>query len=93
MSDEIRNDDMNGLQDRFNKLVEEGRLNACPNLTYLPDEEKRKIIKNVSEKCGEMMMKTYISLGILGESMLQMEDGISKTKYELVFKAFNNDKS
>lgn len=85
MDDLIQGDD-NGLEKEFERLKTDGKLKACPNLQHLPDSEKREIMKKVSHDAAEMMMRTYISLGVLGETIVGLEDGFTKCNYEMVFK-------
>lgn len=89
MNDEIRGDEDAQFEKELGKTSSgEGKLSACPNLTHLSEDEKAKIVENVTRHCGETMMKTYISLGIGGASTLVLEDGITKTKYQMDFKVF-----
>lgn len=93
MSDEIMKDDMGELEKRFNDLKKSGKLGSCPNMSHLPDEEKQKIIQDMMLHCTEMLMKTYLSLGIKGESMMGLQDGFSGNKFKLKFKAFKNEEA
>lgn len=86
MDDEIINDDNGGLEKEFDRLKAEGKVKACPNLSHLPDDEKRQIMKEVSHQAAEMMMRTYIALGVMGETIVGLEDGFTKCSYEMVFK-------
>jgi len=84
MDEEIRDDD--DLKGKFDELKAQGKLSACPNLQHLPDVEKDAIIKKVSHHCAELMMRTFISLGVAGECNLVLEDGFTKAQYAMTFK-------
>ena len=85
MFDEINNDE-EALRKKFEELLAKGTLRSCPNLTNLPMEEKERISKQALADAMEMLMKTYLSLGLGGEAILGAEDGFSKTRYKLHFK-------
>ena len=91
MSDEIRKDDREELEKKFNQMMSEGKLAACPNLTHLPKDQKDIIAKKVLKECMEMLMKTYISIGLLGEAVLGAHDGFTGNKFKLIFKAMKED--
>jgi hypothetical protein len=93
MFDEIGKEDMGELEKKFNQMMKDGSLRACPNLTDLPMEEKERISKKALTDCLEILMKTYLSLGLCGEAVLGAQDGFSGNKYKLTFKAMkSNDK-
>jgi hypothetical protein len=89
MFDEITNGDMGELEKKFNQMMKDGTLRACPNMTHLPMEEKERISKQALTDCMETLMKTYLSLGMCGEAVLGAQDGFSGNKFKLTFKAMN----
>jgi hypothetical protein len=88
MSDEIRSDDMDGLEKKFEHMKSEGTLGKLPNLTGLPEEQRKELAKGAVEKCMQLLMKTYMSLGLNGEAVLIAEEEISDSVFELHFKAY-----
>lgn len=87
MSDEIRDENTGDLEKWFNQMKGDGKMGCVPNMTGLSNEDKEKIAKGALMHCTELLMKTYMSLGIHGEAVLGMEDGISGNKFRLHFKA------
>jgi hypothetical protein len=94
MNDEIRKDDsfedMHEMEKKFNKMIEDGTLRSCPNLHDLPMEEKERISKGALMHALELLMKTYLSLGLCGEAVLGAKDGFTGNKYKLIFKAMKD---
>lgn len=84
MSDEIKKD---GTPDDFSKFFgkDGAKFDACPNLTHLPESEKERLGKKVVEHCTELIMKTYISLGISGKAGIEIVEAISKRRFRLDF--------
>jgi hypothetical protein len=96
MSDEIRNNEdgkMDELEKWFNQQMQDGKLGKCPNLSNLPMEKKEKIAQGAMAHCAEILMKTYLSLGLNGEAIMGLQDGITRKKFKLQFKAFNDEES
>lgn len=86
MSDEIKKDGQSDDFDRlFGKIPSGSKFGACPNLTHLPDAEKERLGKKVVEHCTELIMKTYISLGISGKAGVEIVEAISKRRFRLDF--------
>lgn len=82
MSDEIRkNDDFS----EFEKRLHGGKLGSCPNLTHLEPSEKERIAKGSIQHCAELLMKTYMSLGISGKASVSLEEGISGRIFNITF--------
>ena len=91
MSDEIKKDGEGEFRDIFKKMLDGRMLGACPNMTHLSNNEKQKVIQEVMAHALESLMKTYLSLGIKGTSILGAEEGFTKNKYKLTFKAMGPD--
>jgi len=84
MSDEIKKEEN---FDHFKKKIEEigGKMGSCPNLTHLSDDKKKKIAKEAVQHCTELLMKTYMSLGISGSAGVELIEGLSGRRFRLSF--------
>lgn len=87
--DEISDD--GDMRSKLEELYRMGKIGAVPNLTDLPAETKEETAKKVCHHCLELLMKTYVSLGMEGRCTIGAVDGITGVKYQLKFTAGEKD--